>query len=167
MTTIGVDVGLNGAMAFYDHDRGIMEIEDMPTYRVTVNKTKRQRVDDLALLRYFEMASLKGADRVVIELIGSRPNNQGMFVMGVCYGLVRMACISARLPIDEVPPQTWKKILRVPGGPQADDEMIMKRADDMLPAYSALWRGPKGGRLLDRAEAAMLSYYGETFLVGR
>lgn len=164
MTTIGIDCGLSGAMAYYDHKSGALLIEDMPTYRTTVGKTKRQRIDDLALLRYFEMAALRGADRVVIEQQWDRPGQRGMFAMGVAFGLVRMACISARLPIDEVPPQTWKRILRVPGGKDADDEMIMRRADDMLPAYSDQWRGPKGGRLLDRAEAAMLAYYGETYL---
>jgi len=167
MTSIGVDCGINGAMAYYDHANGLLQIEDMPTYKVTVNKSKRQRIDDLALLRYFEMAALKGADRVVIEQIWERPGQRGMFVMGMVVGLVRMACISARLPIDEVPSATWKKILRVPGGANADDQLIIKRADDMLPTHSHMWRGIKGGRLLDRAEAAMLSYYGETFLSGK
>ena len=51
MTTIGVDCGLHGAMAFYDHTRGILQLDDMPTYKITVNKTMRARVDDVALLR--------------------------------------------------------------------------------------------------------------------
>jgi hypothetical protein len=154
-------------MAYYDHARGLMQIEDMPTYKTTVNKSLRLRVDDLALLRYFEMAALKGCDRVVIEQIWERPAQRGMFVMGMVVGLVRMACISARLPIDEVPANTWKRILRVPGGQKADDAMIAQRANQMLPSYSHLWYGPKGGILLDRAEAAMLGYYGETFLAGK
>lgn len=166
MTTIGVDCGLNGAMVYYDHRNNFLQVEDMPVYKVTVNKTMRHRIDDVALLNYFEMAVLKGCDRVVIEQLWERPGQSGMFQLGVCAGLVRMACITNRLPIDEVPPQTWKKILRVPGGKAADDNQIMARADDMMPAHRDLWRGPKGGRLVDRAEAAMLAYYGETFLAG-
>lgn len=154
-------------MAYYDHARGILQIEDMPGYKVTVGKTKRQRVDDVALLNYFEMAKLKGAERVVIEQIWERPGDRGMFVMGLCVGLVRMACISARLPIEEIPPATWKKLLRVPGKRvDTTGEEIIRRADELIPGHSDKWRGPKGGRLLDRAEAAMLGYYGETFLVG-
>jgi len=167
MTTIGVDCGLHGAMAFYDHTRGILQLDDMPTYKITVNKTMRARVDDVALLTYFEVAALKGADRVVIEQIWERPGDRGMFIMGLCVGLVRMACISAKLPVEEIPPTNWKKLLRVPG--KAKDktgEEIINRADQLLPGHSDKWRGPKGGRLLDRAEAAMLAYYGEAFLVG-
>ena len=167
MTTVGVDCGLGGAMAYYDHERAILQIVDMPTYKITVNKTRRARIDDVELLTYFELAKLKGADRVVIEQIWERPGDRGMFIMGLCVGLVRMACISAKLPVEEIPPTSWKKLLRVPG--KAKDqtgEEIINRADQLLPGHSDKWRGPKGGRLLDRAEAAMLAYYGETFLVG-
>ena len=155
-------------MAYYDHRNGILNIEDMPVYKITVNKTKRHRIDDVALLTYFELAKLKGADRVVIEQLWERPGNTGMFTMGLCAGLVRMACISVHLPVEEIPPQTWKKLLRVPGK-RTDDagEAIVERADDLLPTHRDKWRGPKGGRQLDRAEAAMLAYYGETFLVGK
>ena len=166
MTTIGVDVGLSGAMAYYDHERGILDIVDMPTYKITVNKTKRSRIDDVELLTYFELAGLKGADRVVIEQLWDRPGDRGMFAMGMCFGLVRMACIAGKIPVEEVPPQTWKALLRVPGkrSGKEPDQAIMERADDLLPTFRHMWRGPKGGRLLDRAEAAMLAYYGETIL---
>ena len=161
-----MDVGLGGALAYYDHVRSIMVIENMPVYKITVNKTKRNRVDDVALLNYFELAMLKGADRVVIEQLWERPGDRGMFAMGLCAGLVRMACIAAKIPVEEVPPQTWKKLLRVPGkqSGKEPDQAIIERADDLLPTYRDMWRGPKGGRLLDRAEAAMLAYYGETIL---
>lgn len=165
MTTVGVDCGLGGAMAFYDMARNIMHIEDMPSYKTTVGKTQRARIDDVALINYFDMAKLKGADRVVIEQIWERPGQRGMFIMGVCVGLVRMACISTRLPVEEVTPQAWKKMLRVPGkADKAAEQEIIQRADDLLPDHRDLWRGKKGGRLLDRAEAAMLAYYGEKFM---
>jgi len=151
-------------MAFYDHANGILEIRDMPVYKITVNKTKRNRVDDVELLTYFELAKLKGADLVVIEQLWERPGDRGMFAMGMCAGLVRMACIAAKIPVEEIPPQTWKALLRVPGkrSGKEPDEAIIERADDLLPTHRDKWRGPRGGRLLDRAEAAMLGYYGET-----
>jgi hypothetical protein len=167
VTTVGVDCGIGGAMAYYDHRNGILNIEDMPVYKITVNKTKRHRVDDVALLTYFELAKLKGADRVVIEQLWERPGDRGMFALGLVAGLVRMACIATHLPVDEVPPQTWKKLLRVPGKRvDTTGEAIIERADDLLPVHRDKWRGPKGGRQLDRAEAAMLAYYGEMFIVG-
>src|SRR5262245_26886351 len=128
MPSVGVDVGIGGAMAYYDHPNGILDIQDMPTYLITVNKKKRARVDDVALLTYFELAALKGVDRVVIEQLWERPGDRGMFVMGLCAGLVRMACIAAKIPVDEVPPQTWKKLLRVPGKTGDNDQAVIERA---------------------------------------
>jgi Holliday junction resolvasome RuvABC endonuclease subunit len=120
------------------------------------------------LLTYFELVKLMGADRVVIEQIWERPSQRGMFIMGVCVGLVRMACISAKLPVEEILPQTWKKQLRVPGKATDDAaEQIMRRADDLLPTHRDKWRGPKGGRLLDRAEASMIALYGETYMTDK
>lgn len=168
MTTVGVDCGLTGAIAFYDRQCGILHVDDMPTYKVTVNKTKRARIDDVALLTLFELVALKGATRVVIEQIWARPGeaSRGAFALGVCVGLVRMACVAMRLPVEEVPPQTWKRILRVPGKDIEPTDAIIKRADELLPYHRDKWRGPKGGKSLDRAEAAMLAYYGEVHLVG-
>ncbi|MFN3612577.1 hypothetical protein, partial [Tepidimonas sp.] len=76
-----------------------------------------------------------------------------------------MACVIARLPIETVPPMTWKKLLSVPGKAKNEkagerDRQIVARADEILPDYRRMWRGPKGGILVDRAEAAMLAYFG-------
>lgn len=166
MTTIGIDAGTGGAMCYYDHTRGILHVENMPVYAVTINKKKRNRIDEVALLNYFELAAIKGVDRIVMEQQWERPHMSGMFALGLATGLTRMASIVSRIPIDEVPPMTWKYILRVQGGKSADDEAIMRRAEELLPAHREKFRGPRGGRLLDRAEAAMLAYYGETHLAG-
>lgn len=165
MAVVGVDPGLNGAMALYDKTLGVVDVQDMPTFMATVNKKKRQRVDGVALLEYFRWAKDMGAELAVIEQVGGRPKQSasGAFVFGYTVGLVMMACTATRLPVETVTPVAWKKLLRVPGGKDADDNAIMQRADDMMPDFTHMWRGKQGGRKLDRAEAAMLAYYGETF----
>lgn len=165
MTCVGVDPGINGALALYDQNLGMLDLRDMPSFMQTVNKKKRARVDAVSLLEYMTWAKTMGADLVIIEAVGGRPKQSASsaFVFGYTVGLIMMAAISARLPIETVAPQAWKKLLRVPGGKEADDEAIMVRADDMMPEYRNMWRGPQGGRKLDRAEAAMLAYYGELF----
>jgi hypothetical protein len=141
----------------------------MPAYLTTVGKKKRKRIDAVDLLRYFEEKALMNVDLVVIEEVGGRPKQSasGGFVFGYTVGLIMMASISSRIPVETVSPVVWKKMLRVPGGKFADDEKIMVRADEMMPRHRDKWRGPQGGRRLDRAEAAMIAYYGETYCLDK
>jgi hypothetical protein len=111
----------------------------------------------------------------VIEAVGGRPKQgaSSAFVFGYTVGLIYMACVSVKLPIETVPPQVWKKILAVPGKknkkdepvrPQKDiDGAIIGRADELMPAHRSMWRGPQGGFKMDRAEAAMLAFYGARY----
>jgi len=154
---IGVDGGIHGALARYDGTT--MTIEDMPGWMMMVGRKERRRIDAVGLLEYFEMQKMMGAELVVIEQVGARPSQSGMFVFGYSLGLVYMACVSVRLPIETVPPQVWKRMLNVHGKEKGKNNAIIHRADELMPEHTGLWRGPKGGHLLDRAEAGMLAYY--------
>lgn len=183
MSVIGVDPGLSGALACYDYDTGGMSIIDMPIFHMVVAKKKRARVDAIALLEYFDMQKMMGAELVIIEAVGGRPKQSASsaFVFGYTVGLIYMAAISCRIPVETVPPQVWKKILKVPGKVVArtekdkmalltgeknkvkqkeSDGAIIMRADELMPDHANLWRGPQGGYKVDRAEAAMLALYG-------
>lgn len=164
MSIVGVDPGLHGAMAFYEPRTGLLEITDMPTFNMTVGARTRERIDAVALLEYFELAKMQGATLVVIEQVGGRPKQGNMFPFGYSIGLLYMACIAARIPIEAVPSRTWKKLMRVPG--KKDDEgNIISRADELFPDHRNLWRGPKGGPKLDRAEAALIAKYAADFML--
>lgn len=175
MSVIGVDPGLNGALAVYDNTANSLSVEDMPTWQMMVNNKTRKRVDAVTLMDYFDLQRAMGAELVVIEAVGGRPKQSaaGAFVFGYTVGLVYMACVAVKLPIETVPPQTWKKILNVPGKrvkkgePKKTDKeingAIINRADELLPNHRALWRGKKEGFKLDRAEAAMLALYGARY----
>jgi hypothetical protein len=155
---IGVDPGLGGALARYDGDD--MTIQDMPSWQMMVGRKTRRRIDAVELMDYFELQKVMGAELVIIEAVGARPHQGGMFVFGYTVGLVYMACVAIKLPIETVPPQVWKRMLNVRGKESGDKNAIMHRADELMPDHRGLWRGPNGGKLLDRAEAAMLAYYG-------
>lgn len=168
MSVIGVDPGLSGAMARLDYTTGALDIQDMPTWNMVVAKKTRTRVDANDLIDYFELQKMMGAELVLIEAVGGRPKQSASaaFVFGYTVGLIYMACISVRLPIETVPPQVWKKVLGLPGKKEKQGKtskeqngLIIQRADELMPEYRNLWRGPQGGYKLDRAEAAMLAYY--------
>lgn len=183
MSVIGIDPGATGALAEYDYLAGTLTLTDMPVWFQALKRGKtRRRVDAVALYDYFEMRKLCGAELVLVEEVGGRPQQSASsgFAFGYTAGLIYMACVAVKLPIETVPPGVWKKIMRVPGkksskGEKAqmaelmgltekksDKELaaaIIARADELFPHHKMAWRGPKGGFKTDHAEAAMLARY--------
>lgn len=160
---LGIDPGGNGAFAVYDSvTRRVVHIEDMPVWFQAVGKRKRKRIDAMALADLFEYYSLIGVELVVMEAVGGR-TGQGAaagFVFGYGVGMIYMACLYSKLILETIPPASWKRIMNVPGKSKADDSAIIARADEMFPHDRHLFRGPKGGKLVDRAEAAMIAKFG-------
>lgn len=164
MSVLGVDPGTGGALATY-HPNGMLDVIDIPHWYAMVGKKKRRRIDAVELMNFMEMAKLGGVELVVIEEVGQRPRQSGMFVFGFSAGLIYMACVAVKIPIETVKPQIWKRLMNVPGKKGMKKEgdyeaAIIHRADEMMPSYAHMWRGPQGGRRVDRAEAAMLAKYG-------
>lgn len=175
---MGIDPGNNGALCTVDSLTGaIVSMENMPAWFMAVGKSKsRKRIDAVALADTMNYAKhVLGVELVVIEAVGGRPGQGASagFTFGYGVGLLYMACIIERLPIETVPPATWKKLMRLPGKarkkkdstePEVSakdaDAAIIQRADELFPDDRNLWRGPRGGFLMDRAEAALLAKFG-------
>lgn len=149
---LGVDPGLNGALAFLDIVAGTLTVHDMPTIEAGV-KSKRV-VDESGLARMIDASS---ANHAYVEKVGAMPGNGAvsMFGFGVSFGLVRGVIAANFIPVTLVPPQTWKRVLGVP----AAKEGARARASQLLPAFSHLWPLVKHD---GRAEAALIAYYGAT-----
>ena len=171
MIAIGVDPGLHGAIAVVDTEKGrVLEVVDIPTFETFVGKKKRRRLDEAQLLN--EVIRINGlyhephsaALLVTIEQVGPQPKDGavGAFAFGVVYGSIRMAFKAAGYRSEHARPQDWKKALHVP----ALKDAAVSRADDLFPQDGGLWRGPRGGALPDRAEAAMIARYGAEKLSG-
>lgn len=163
---LGIDPGNSGALAIYDDVANTLDIVDMPVWYQTTGKKKRPRIDGVELRDFMEAMVDCGVELAVIEAVGGRPGQAGAaaFVFGYGVGLVYQACVCARLPIETVPPVSWKKIMRCP----KDDAGIAHRADEVFPTFTHLWRGTprkhKGEMRTaiwhDRAEAALLAKFG-------
>lgn len=148
---LGVDPGLNGALAFFDLVAGTLTITDMPTIEAGV---RSKRVVDEAALARME-TQFRDCRHAFVEKVGAMPGNGAvsMFGFGVSYGLVRGVIAANFVPVTLVPPQTWKSRLGVP----ASKEGARARASQLLPAFSHLWPLVKHD---GRAEAALIAYYG-------
>jgi hypothetical protein len=161
---LGIDPGHGGAFAVYDTDtrRLVGDVIDCPTWLQVVGKRKRPRIDALAVADMFDVYVMMGVSLVVMEAVGGRPRQSAAsgFVFGYTVGVTYMAAFYSGLVIETVPPQTWKQMMSVPGKARADDTAILARADELFPEDRAQFRGPSGGKKIDRAEAAIIAKFG-------
>ena len=152
----------------YDTDaQRISTIEDMPTWFQTVGKKKRPRIDALALADMFDTYEMMGVDLIVLEAVGGRPaqSASAAFVFGYGLGLIYMSGLYSRIPLETVPPSAWKKIMNIQGKGKADDSAILQRANELFPHDRNMFLTPRGGKRIDRAEAAMLAKYGGDYVL--
>lgn len=104
---IGVDMGMTGAICFYDSETGIIiDLQDVPTRKIS--KT-RNAID------YYELAMMileyrnRGAGLVIIEKVHPQPTGTvGNFSMGYSKGLFHGIVASFHMPLYEIAPAKWK-----------------------------------------------------------
>lgn len=165
---LGVDPGNSGAFAVYDTvSQRIVDVRDMPVWYQVVGKRKRPRIDALAVADYFDHYELLGVKLMVMEAVGGRPHQgaSAAFVFGYGVGMIYTCGLYSQIAIDTATPAVWKKLMNVPGKGKADDTAILARATELFPYDREKFYTPRGGRRVDRAEAAMLAKYGGDFIL--
>lgn len=148
------DPGLSGAFAFLDPERAVMRITDMPTFEYETTR-KRVKVDPYAIVR--EM-NVQPVSNLYIEDVAASPQMGvvSAFSFGEGKGILLGVAAANGVPITQVKPAQWKKLMRVP----ADKRAAVQRASQLFPAVSALFKGPRGGVFDGRAEAALIALFG-------
>lgn len=154
MVTIGVDPGAGGAVAAIDRNGRIIAIEDMPT---TEHKGRR-RVDAVALARIVRGMA---PDAAFIEDVHSQPNDGAVaaFAFGRSTGRIEGVLAALGIPTTPVPPQEWKRAMRIPSADTyaKRKEAARARATQLLPGAADRWPLKKHA---DRAEAALIALWG-------
>lgn len=177
---LGIDPGLDGALAFYDPRSGALEVQDMPT--VSFKRRARARggealfagIDEDApeaaapksakarLVRRVDAAGLAGAilvngevDVAFVEFVSASPQMgvTSAFNFGCGYGQVLGVLAGRGIPYTAVPPAVWKVRLSVP----REKSAARARASQLLPKHAHLWPLAKHD---GRAEAALIALYG-------
>jgi crossover junction endodeoxyribonuclease RuvC len=149
---LGIDPGLNGALAFFDVSAGRIEVVDMPTIAAGTNS--KRVVDEAALASCVE--AYRGIlDHAYVERVGAMPGQgvTSMFSFGRSFGVALGVLAAFRVPVTLVQPQRWKAALSVP----AAKDGARARASQLMPAHARLWPLVKHD---GRAEAALIAYYG-------
>ena len=150
---LGVDPGLDGALAFFDPKANELEVFDMPTHEVRVNN-KNKRTIDVHELGNIVRKRAVGVRQGIIEKVSALPK-QGVtssFNFGFNTGCTHMVLAAFNVPYILVAPMVWKKDMNV----GANKVEARHRASQLLPKHSYIWPLKKHD---GRAEASLLAYY--------
>tara|TARA_B100000683_G_scaffold225536_1_gene224146 strand:- start:3110 stop:3589 length:480 start_codon:yes stop_codon:yes gene_type:complete len=155
LIVIGIDPGINGAIARYNSSETSaatqLIIWDMPILEVNKKKT---------ISPYLVANILKeAAAPVYIEKVAAMPGQgvTSMFNFGKGFGVILGAAAGLGLQTTQVTPQTWMKALKCQRGKDANRE----RACELFPQYADMFTRKKDD---GRADAALLAYYATFFV---
>ena len=161
---IGIDPGLDGALARFWPVSGRLEIADMPTLKIGKGQSDKRSIDEYALAGLVD-AWAPTAACIWLELVSAMPSIPGAdgqrrsmgatsaFNFGRSLGLIRGVCVANFLTIHDVTPGSWKKALKV----AAEKDHARHRAGVLFPRHGGLWPLKKHH---GRAEAALIALYG-------
>ena len=151
---VGIDPGNEGALAFLDPEAGTIRFVDMPIFEWETTR-KRKKIDGYTIVHELEKQPV---EHIYLEEVWSSPQMGvvSAFSFGNGRGIIEGIAAGLKIPMTQVKPAKWKKDLKVP----ADKKAAVQRATQLLPAAGPSFRGPRGGVIDGRAEAALLAFYG-------
>lgn len=162
ITYIGVDPGIDGAIAAIPAENGNVIIWDIPTNTLKSGKKTRREVDISKLQHHIaeigKMVSSMGGTMVwVLEKVHSMPQNGvvASFSFGYLYGVLKASIVATGYRICEVSPQEWKK--NILSGQAKEKDASRLKAIDLWPQNTDLFSLKKDH---NRAEAALIGEYG-------
>ncbi|MEE8372799.1 MAG: hypothetical protein V3R87_03575 [Dehalococcoidia bacterium] len=152
MNVLGIDPGLNGALALYN-EKGLGNILEIPSAKST---GRGREVLWSELNRQWDELFF-WADHVFLERVNARPLDGGAsaFKFGSIYGGLRCLAVAKLIPYTLVTPVSWMKVMGVGLGSK---EASCLRAEQLFPGRN--FRGPRGGKKDGMAEASLIAKYG-------
>jgi len=154
MIFIGIDPGLNGAIAYFDVKDGHLGIVDMPTFEVKRNNKIKREINPAGVAHELEVCDVGG---VVLERVGAMPGQgvSSVFSFGRSTGVIEGVLAAYELPVTIVTPQAWQKAAGVRGGKDGS----RMRACELFPNFANLFARKKDD---GRADAALMAWYAAT-----
>ena len=147
-SAVGIDPGLNGAIAVYNKDG--YYAEQMPV--MAVGKKGKRQVNPLGVKAILQ---LMGKHTVYLESVHSMPQNGSAanFSFGDSFGVVRATCLVLGYPLVLVTPQAWKKHYGIVKDEKKEQARAL--AISLFPEEDFNLKKDS-----DRAEAMLIAYYG-------
>jgi crossover junction endodeoxyribonuclease RuvC len=162
MIFLGIDPGLNGALAFYQPALRELDVIDMPTLALKRGKKLRREINAIELARLLDIQCSR-VTLAVIEQAQTIPGTAGImqaFQCGQNFGIAYGALAAQFVVIETVAPALWKREMACP---KAKDG-ARARASQLLPEHAHYWARVKDD---GRAEASLLALYAQRTHLGR
>jgi crossover junction endodeoxyribonuclease RuvC len=124
---IGIDIGLEGAVAVLDMEATLLAVEDMPA--LADGSTKRRTINSILLAAILREHAPPGKpiEHAYIEFVSARPGEGavGAFAFGRCRGIVEGVCGALSIPVSFITPTSWKRAVGLPPGVDKDRSRSM------------------------------------------
>lgn len=158
---VGVDPGLDGAIAFVDQDGKFVEVHDAPTITVKSGRKNRRHYIESAMVTLLTKYDPYSRDKnfqgqkicvVGIENVHAMPGQgvTSMFSMGNGFGTWVGILAALRFPYEKIEPRAWKKELGL--GVGADKNASVVLASRLFPRAPLARKKDHG-----RAEALLIA----------
>lgn len=160
MIFVGIDPGLDGAVAAIDAAGNIVTCQDTPTATIRSNNKNRRRylpgqmANILSNLTKIDHCKIKV---VGLEFVRAMPGQgvSSMFCMGQGVGMWEGIIAALRLPTEQITPQRWKKAIMT-GAVGEGKEASILRAQQLFPNCGDLLNRKKDH---GRADALLIAEY--------
>jgi crossover junction endodeoxyribonuclease RuvC len=149
--TLGIDVGLNGAIALVQ-DGELVGVVDMPTVTLDRNgKAKRQ----VSVPELVDIIKAFDPDEAYVEKVFAMAGQgvTSVFSFGRSLGVVEGVLTTLKIKTTLMTPQTWQKGLGMTGGKDGS----RARAMELFPEHTALFKRVKDD---GRSDAALIALWG-------
>lgn len=149
---LAIDPGAKGALAFFNMEKGTLDIVDCPTVEVKRGAKVKTEISPQMVAGIIASRSPTIA---ILEKVGAMPGQgvSSMFQFGRGVGMYEGVLAALQIPITYVTPQTWQKALNLRGGKDGN----RARAAELYPAYANMFAKKKDD---GRADAALMAYWG-------
>ena len=151
---LGIDPGLDGALAFLPVDGSTPWVIDIPTVTVVGSRKKRRHCEPSVLAAELRAVQRDHSLFAAIESVASRPGQgaPSTFSLGETFGMLLGGLAALQIPHTKIAPARWKHGMGLPTG--ADKETSRAMALRLWPSLaSSLARKRDEGR----AEALLLA----------
>ena len=155
MTTIGIDAGKNGGIAWIADGKACVEkmpetLQDL--WELMVSISMHAGTGGTGILAYLEEVQPGGlcrAKRTTKDGSQTSMGSKSAFSFGRNIGTLEMALTAAGIPFERVRPQVWQKALNCMSG--GDKNITKRRAQELFPSIKITHA---------TADALLIAYYG-------
>mgnify|MGYP001295112870 CR=1 FL=1 len=159
MRIIGIDPGIQGALAILDNEK-VIDIVDLPV--MSEGKKNKKQLNGAYLSDYLKKHILNIENTVVVvEQVNAMPGQgvTSMFNFGQTFGAIKGVCAALNLPIFFVRPSKWKKHFELIN---ASKDSSRTKVIEMYPSLSSQLARKKD---VNKSDAILIArFYTETRL---